>query len=43
MHVGDLAATIYNAFGIDPGQTLYDSLEQPHTLAQGKPLRDLLV
>jgi hypothetical protein len=38
----DVIATIYQALGIDPGATLYDSQGQAHQLCQGKPIRELL-
>ena len=41
VHIGDFAATIYDAFGIDPRQMMYDSLNRPHVLAEGRPVRDL--
>ena len=41
IHIGDFAATIYDAFGIDPKQFMYDSLNRPHVLAEGSPVREL--
>lgn len=41
VHVGDLAATVYDAFGIDPHRTMLDSLGRPHLLAEGHPVREL--
>jgi len=38
---GDLAATIYWRFGIDPAQHIHDRLARPWTLANGEPLRGL--
>ena len=35
IHPGDLAATIYDAFGINPKQTIYDTLGRPHRLCEG--------
>lgn len=35
---GDLAATIYSRFGLDPHQAIYDGLGRPHALADGEPL-----
>ncbi|MEE3373204.1 MAG: DUF1501 domain-containing protein [Planctomycetota bacterium] len=35
VHPGDLAATLYDAFGIDPRQTIYDTLGRPHRLCEG--------
>jgi hypothetical protein len=42
IHIGDFAATIYDAFGIDPHQLMYDSLNRPHVLAEGNPVQGLL-
>lgn len=39
--VGELAATILDAFGIDPRQTYRDSLGRPHFLAEGEPVTAL--
>jgi hypothetical protein len=39
--VGDLAATILDAFGIDPRQTYQDSQGRPHVLAEGEPVAAL--
>jgi len=39
--VGDLAATILDAFGIDPRQTYRDTLGRPHFLAEGEPVTAL--
>jgi hypothetical protein len=41
VHVGDLAATIYDAFGIDHGQLMRDTLDRPHRLAEGEPIRGI--
>ncbi|MFN0199486.1 MAG: DUF1501 domain-containing protein [Planctomycetaceae bacterium] len=41
VHVGDLAATIYDAFGIDSKQFVYDTLNRPHLLADGEPVDGL--
>jgi hypothetical protein len=38
---GDLAATIFWRFGLDPATELHDATGQPHRLATGEPLRDL--
>ncbi len=38
---GDLAATIYWRFGIDPGAEVRDRAGRPHRLADGEPLRRL--
>ena len=37
----DLSATIYYALGIDPRTEVRDSLGRPHTLSEGRPLREL--
>jgi hypothetical protein len=41
IYIGDLAATIYDAFGIDSKQLMHDSLGRPHVLADGEPVREL--
>ncbi|MDA0832069.1 MAG: DUF1501 domain-containing protein [Planctomycetota bacterium] len=41
VHVGDLAATIYDAFGIDPKQFVLDTVNRPHLLAEGNPVAGL--
>jgi len=38
---GDLAATIFARFGLDPHQLIYDGLGRPHHLAAGEPLNKL--
>ncbi|MBN9524115.1 DUF1501 domain-containing protein [bacterium] len=38
---GDLAATIFWRFGIDPAAEVYDQGNRPHRLAAGEPLRRL--
>lgn len=38
---GDLAATIFSRFGLDPHQLIYDGLGRPHHLAAGEPLTPL--
>ena len=35
---GDLAATIFSRFGINPERTIYDSAGRPYRLAEGSPL-----
>ena len=40
---GDLAATIYWRFGIDPNAEMLDETGRPHRLAEGKPIRELFV
>jgi Protein of unknown function (DUF1501) len=38
---GDLAATIFWRFGVDPAQQIYDSAGRPYRLAEGEPIRRL--
>ena len=38
---GDLAATIFWRFGIDPAMAVHDTTGRPYALADGEPLRDL--
>lgn len=38
---GDLAATIYWRFGLDPATEIFDQTNRPHRLALGEPLRKL--
>lgn len=38
---GDLAATIFSRFGLDPGSELLDSFDRPHRLAEGRPIHAL--
>ena len=38
---GDLAATIFWRFGIDPETEVHDQTGRPHRLATGEPLRRL--
>ena len=38
---GDLAATLYWRFGLDPTEEIHDSLGRPYRLAEGEPLRAL--
>ena len=35
---GDLAATIFSRFGIDPNTEIYDQAKRPYSLATGEPL-----
>jgi hypothetical protein len=42
VHVADLTATIFAAFGIDPSQTVPDTLGRPHVLSEGNVLPGLL-
>jgi len=41
VHVSDLAATIYDAFGIDPHRMMHDALGRPHVLAEGRPVSEI--
>ena len=36
---GDLAATIFSAFGIDPATEVHDALGRPYRIAEGRPVR----
>ena len=38
---GDLAATIYWRFGLDPEQEIRDVTGRPHRLAEGRPITSL--
>lgn len=38
---GDLAATIYSYFGLDPHTEIHDPTGRPFRLAEGEPMRDL--
>lgn len=42
IHIGDFAATLYDAFGLDPAGMVCDSQGRPHQLADGLPVPDLL-
>ena len=37
----DLAATIYWRFGVDPHAEVRDSLDRPHRISEGTPIREL--
>jgi len=39
---GDLAATIFHCFGIDPATKIYDHINLPYKIADGQPIRQLL-
>ena len=41
MTPGDLAATIFWAFGIDPETVIHDQSQRPHPVARGEPVLDL--
>ena len=38
---GDLAATIFWRFGIDPSSEIHDLTGRPWRVADGQPIRDL--
>ena len=38
---GDLAATIFNQFGVDPATEIRDPTGRPHRISEGKPVREL--
>ena len=38
---GDLAATIFWRFGIDPARNIFDPSGRPYRLADGEPIRAL--
>lgn len=40
---GDLAATIYGCFGLNPAAEIRDQTGRPHRLADGKPIEELFV
>lgn len=41
VHTGDLGATVYDAFGIDPHQEIHDRFGRPHRLIEGQPVAGL--
>ena len=41
VHPGELLATIYHAFGIDPETIVYNHLNQPRELVKAKPVTSL--
>jgi hypothetical protein len=41
VHPGDLGATVYDAFGIDPDQEVHDELGRPHRLIEGTVIPEL--
>ncbi|MDB5338624.1 MAG: hypothetical protein JWN70_4243 [Planctomycetaceae bacterium] len=41
IHIADLSATIYSAFGIDPSQVIPDTLGRPHILSEGHAVTGL--
>jgi uncharacterized protein (DUF1501 family) len=41
VHPTQLLATIYHAFGIDPGTMVLNHLNQPRELVQGEPVTEL--
>ena len=38
---GDLGATIFNYFGVDPATVIHDPTGRPHRIAEGKPVHEL--
>lgn len=38
---GDLAATLFRCFGLDPATKIHDSNGRPYRLAEGEPIREL--
>lgn len=38
---GDLAATLFDYFGLDPAMEMHDATGRPFRLAEGEPMRDL--
>ena len=42
-HPGDLAATIFAAFGIDPSAEIHDTFGRPFRVAEGRPIGNLFV
>ena len=38
---GDLAATIFDHFGIDPATEIHDPMGRPYRISEGKPVRQL--
>lgn len=41
VHPGDLAATIFAAFGFDHRQKVYDHLNRPHRISEGTPISEI--
>ena len=39
----DLVATMYDALGVSPEQVLYDSLNRPHRLLEGRAVQELFI
>jgi hypothetical protein len=37
----DLSATMFDALGLDPETEIHDSLNRPHPISRGRPLREL--
>jgi len=38
----DIHATMFHCLGMDPGSSIHDQLGRPHTLSQGRVIRELL-
>jgi hypothetical protein len=41
VHISDLAATIYHAFGVDPRTHVHDLQGQPRAICDGYPVTEL--
>src|SRR5262245_18409486 len=41
VHISDLAATIFDALGVDPRASVVDIQGQPHQICNGSPVREL--
>ena len=41
VHISDLAATIFQALGVDPRAKVYDIQGQPHMICDGQPVLEL--
>ena len=40
--LGDIAATMYALLGIDPETQIYDRLDRPLPIAQGRPIQSIM-
>jgi arylsulfatase A-like enzyme len=43
VHISDLAATIFDALGVDPRASVVDIQGQPHQICDGSPVRELFM
>jgi hypothetical protein len=41
VHISDLAATLFHAFGVDPRSQVHDIQGQPHSICDGYPVEEL--